>query len=295
MSAGTALLTLAAMVFFASNSLLCRAALGGGSCDATSFTTLRLAGGAVVLAILLRARGRSTTAERQGGFVAAAALFGYAIGFSLAYLRIPAGTGALLLFGTVQVSLLGAGIAAGERPRPREWLGLALSIVGLLALTAPGLAQPDPLGALLMVGAGISWAIYTWCGRGVSNAVAATAFNFAASVPLALAASAIAWWATRGDVPAGSPYAFHVTPSGVVLALASGTVASGLGYVMWYASLKQLTATQASLVQISVPPLAALGGVALLGEALTARLVLASATILGGIALAVTGQRAASS
>lgn len=293
MSAGTALLTLSAMVFFASNSLLCRAALGGGLCDATSFTTLRLAGGAVVLALLVRARGRPNNPRRDGRLLAAAALFGYAIGFSLAYLRIPAGTGALLLFGTVQVSLLGAGLATGERPRVQEWMGLGLSIVGLLALTAPGLAQPDPLGALLMAGAGVSWAVYTWCGRGVTDAVAATAFNFAAGLPLALVASGVAWLAGRGDTPLAPGYALHVSGAGVGLALASGAVASGLGYVIWYASLRRLTATQASLVQLSVPPLAALGGVALLGEALTPRLALASATILGGIALAVTARQKA--
>jgi drug/metabolite transporter (DMT)-like permease len=275
----TAGLTLTALLAFASNSLLCRGALGGGWIDATSFTSLRLVGGAVVLALLARARGGSG-AHIEGGWTSAGALFVYALGFSLAYMRIPAGTGALLLFGAVQATMLGAGLLAGERPRALEWLGLALSLVGLAVLTRPGLARPDPTGAALMLGAGVAWGAYSLRGRGAGDALAANASSFARSVPFALLASAVALaWAAP-----------QVTPAGALLALASGALASGLGYAVWYAALRGLTATQAAIVQLSVPPLAAAGGVLLLGETLTPRLIAGGASILGGITLAVTAR-----
>jgi drug/metabolite transporter (DMT)-like permease len=277
MRPSTAGLTLAAMLAFASNSLLCRGALGGGWSDATSFTSLRLVGGAVVLALLARARGGSR-ARTEGGWTSAAALFVYALGFSLAYLRIPAGTGALLLFGAVQVTMLGSGLLAGERPRALEWLGLALSLAGLAILTAPGLARPDPVGAALMLGAGVAWGAYSLRGRGTADALAANAASFARSVPLALLASVVA-------LVRAAP---QITPAGALLALAAGALASGVGYAVWYAALRGLTATQAAIVQLSVPPLAATGGVLLLGETLTPRLVAGGASILGGITLAVT-------
>lgn len=283
MSSRTAALTMAAMVAFASNSLLCRAALGGGHSDAPSFTSLRLVGGALVLGLLVRSRG-SSTVPSGGSWGSAAALFVYAIGFSLAYRHVSAGTGALLLFGAVQVTMLAAGLRAGERPPWREWIGLALSLVGLVALTRPGLAQPDPSGAALMLGAGVAWGVYSLRGRGTRDALGANASNFARSVPFALAGSGAA-------LALATP---HVTGAGVALALASGALASGLGYAIWYAALRGLTATQAAIVQLSVPPLAALGGVLLLSEPLTSRLVVAGAAILGGIALAVTARRAAS-
>lgn len=268
------------MVAFASNSLLCRAALGGHFCDPASFTTLRLTGGAVALSLLARARGASAPPVAPG-WGSAVALFAYAIGFSLAYLRIPAGTGALLLFAAVQVTMIGAGLRGGERPGAREWLGLALSLGGLFALTRPGLAQPDPLGAGLMLGAGAAWGVYSLRGRGTSDPLSSNAASFARGVPLALAASAVGW-------TIGEP---RVTPLGAALALVSGAVASGLGYAIWYAALAGLSATRAAVVQLSVPPLAVAGGVLLLGESLTPRILFASASILGGIALAVSKRR----
>jgi len=280
-SARTALLTVVTMVAFASNSLLCRAALAGGQSDATTFTTLRLVSGALVLGLL--ARGRSGSLSTSGGGApSAVALFAYAIGFSLAYLRIPAGTGALLLFGGVQVTMIGAGLWSGERPGVREAAGLLVSLVGLVALTRPGLAQPDPIGAVLMLGAGVAWGVYSLRGRGARDALAANAVNFLHAVPLAVFGSVVALLV---EPP-------HVSPRGVLLAVASGAVASGLGYALWYAALRGLTATRAAIVQLSVPPLAAAGGVLLLGEALTPRLVGAGAAILGGIALAVSAPRA---
>jgi drug/metabolite transporter (DMT)-like permease len=276
----TAGLTAAAMVAFAANSLLCRAALGGGHADAASFTTLRLGGGALALGLLARARGGTAPGE---GFAwgSAAALFAYAIGFSLAYLRIPAGVGALLLFAAVQLTMVGAGLRAGERPRALEWAGHALSIAGLVLLTWPGLARPDPAGAALMLGAGAAWGVYSLRGRGRADAVALNAAGFARALPLSLGASLVA-------VTVGTA---HVSPAGVGLAVASGAVASGLGYAAWYAALRGLTATRAALVQLSVPPLAAAGGVLLLGERFSPRLLVAGLLILGGIALAVAGRR----
>jgi drug/metabolite transporter (DMT)-like permease len=272
----TAGLTALAMLAFASNSLLCRAALDGGHADATSFTALRLAGGALVLGALARWRG--STAPRAGhAWVSALALFAYAIGFSLAYRRLPAGTGALLLFAAVQLTMVGAGLRAGERPRPLEWLGHLLSVAGLVVLTRPGLARPDLVGALLMLGAGVAWGVYSQRGRATPDAVAANAASFARAVPLGVAASAV-------GVSLGTA---RFDAAGAGLALASGVAASGLGYAAWYAALRGLTATRAALVQLSVPPLAACGGVLLLGETFSARLLVAGVLILGGIAVAV--------
>ena len=276
----TAGLAAAAMVAFAANSLLCRGALDGGHADAASFTALRLAGGALALGLLARWRGSAPPPARFA-WGSALALFAYAIGFSLAYRRLPAGTGALLLFAAVQLTMVGAGLRAGERPRPLEWTGHALSLSGLVFLTRPGLARPDPVGALLMLVAGAAWGVYSLRGRGRPDAVAANAASFARSVPLGVAASAI-------GAAVGTN---RIDPVGVGLALASGTVASGLGYAVWYAALRGLPATRAALVQLSVPPLAALGGVVLLGESLSPRLLVAGALILGGIALAVQRHR----
>jgi drug/metabolite transporter (DMT)-like permease len=276
----TAALTAVAMLAFAANSLLCRAALSAGHADAASFTTLRLAGGALVLGLLARARKSPPPGARQA-WGSAVMLFAYAIAFSLAYLRVPAGAGALLMFAAVQLTMIAAGLRAGERPRALEWTGLATAIAGLLVLTRPGLTRPDSLGASLMLGAGVAWGLYSLRGRRSTDAVAANAASFARAVPLAVGASALSAWLG----------ATHLAPAGALLALASGALASGLGYVVWYAALRGLTATRAAIVQLSVPPLAAAGGVLVLGENLSARLLVASLLILGGIALAVASHR----
>jgi len=276
----TAGLTALAMLAFAANSLLCRAALAGGHADAISFTALRLAGGAVALGLLARAR-RSPRPREHFAWGSAVALFAYAIGFSVAYLRIPAGVGALLLFAAVQFTMISAGFFAGERPRLVEWVGLGLSLAGLVVLTRPGLARPDPAGALLMLGAGVAWGVYSLRGRRGVDAVAATGASFARAVPLALGACGLGALLS----------AVRLDTAGVLLALASGALASGLGYAVWYAALRGLTATRAAIVQLSVPPLAAIGGALVLGEGSSLRLVVASFLIVGGIALAVTGHR----
>jgi drug/metabolite transporter (DMT)-like permease len=267
-----AVCTAAALCCFAANSLLARAALAGDSIDAASFTAVRLASGAGVLALLVRAAGGSPT--RRGSWLGALALFAYAIAFSLAYLRIGAGTGALILFGTVQVTMIGRGMYRGERPRPVEWLGMALAVAGLVALTRPGLHAPDPAGALGMALAGGAWAVYTLLGRGTSEPLQATAGNFLRSLlPTALLLAVM----HRG---------LRAEPAGIALAVASGAIASGLGYSVWYAALPRLSATRAGLVQLAVPALAAGGAVVLLHEPLTLRLVLASALVFGGILVA---------
>lgn len=227
-----------------------------------------------MLFVLVTARGSRRPAPIPG---ASFALFAYAAAFSFAYVRITAGTGALLLFGSVQATMIGAGVVHGERPRLGEWVGLAVASAGLMLLAAPGAEAPDPLGAALMVVAGVAWGAYSLRGRGSTEPLGSTAVHFLRAVPLAVVLLAGA--AVLRPV--------HVTSSGLALATASGAVASGIGYSLWYAALPSLTATRASLVQLSVPALAALGGVALLGETLTIRLLVSAAALLGGIALAV--------
>lgn len=277
----TMLLTAVAMLAFAANSLLCRLALQQARIDPASFGAIRLASGALVLLLVMRMRARKQASSKTGGdWPAALMLFLYVAGFSFAYLLLPAGSGALILFGMVQLTMLAAGLAKGERFTPAGWFGLALAVGGLVLLMLPGVAAPSLPGAALMAVAGVAWGIYSLRGRGVPDPLAATAGNFLRATPLGM----VLWlaWAARGHADAG----------GVALALASGAITSGLGYVVWYAALPRLAALQAASVQLSVPLVAALGGVLLLGEAFTARLALASVAILGGIGL-VLGARAA--
>jgi drug/metabolite transporter (DMT)-like permease len=275
-------LTAAAMACFAANSLLCRAALGRGLADAPSFTSVRLLSGAVALGFLVRLSGRPTAGTRD--LRAAAALFLYAFAFSLAYTRIPAALGALLLFGAVQVTMVSRGIAAGERPGTSEWAGIVLSLGGLVALTLPGLGPGDLTGSMLMIGAGVAWGVYSLLGRSSRSdplaATARTSFTHPARARSSLAAR------RRAALQR------HISQRRGRLRVASGALASGGGYAIWYAALRGLTTTRAALVQLSAPPLAALGGVVLLGESVTLRLVLSAAAILGGIAMAVTRRRA---
>jgi drug/metabolite transporter (DMT)-like permease len=278
-----AVLTLTALFSFALNSLLCRAALGRGLIDASTFTLVRLAAGALVLGLLSR---NATAGSRAGTAISlsdrvlsAFALFSYALPFSLAYLRIPAGTGAFVLFGCVQMTMIGSDVLAGRRMGLREALGLATALFGLAWLTRPGLESPDPVGVLLMAVAGFAWGIYSVRGRKSGPPLQATARNFAAATPMALLAMLLTFESA------------HATATGLTLALISGAVTSGLGYVAWYAALPSLSSTRASIVQLAVPPLASALGVALLGEILTPRLLFAAPMILGGIAIAISRPR----
>jgi drug/metabolite transporter (DMT)-like permease len=280
----TAGLTAAALVGFAANSLLCRMALRPRLVDAATFTSIRVVSGALMLLILVRVAATPNARSAPpvagaGSWGSAAALFAYAAAFSFAYLRIGAGAGALLLFGAVQATMLAWALRGGERLRGPEWAGLVVAVAGLVALVRPGLSAPDPAGAALMIAAGVAWGAYSLRGRGTSRPLVATASNFVRAVPLALALSL----ACIASV--------HVSPRGALLAIASGALSSGVGYSLWYAALGGLTATQAAVVQLSVPVLVASGGVALLGEALTPRLMACGVIILGGVALAMRGRQ----
>jgi len=268
-------LTAAAMLAFAANSLLCRLALQQGGIDPASFGSIRLVSGAITLALVVRFRAQPPSAGRTD-WLPAAMLFAYVAFFSFAYLSLSAGTGALILFGAVQLTMLGAGLGAGERFGPVAWFGFVLAAGGLVYLMLPGIAAPPLLGAVLMAMAGVAWGVYSLRGRGVVDPLAATGRNFARAVPLALALSLV--FVARA----------HADASGIALAVASGALTSGLGYVVWYAALARLSAMQAATVQLSVPLLAAFGGVLLLSEAITPRLAAASVAILGGIALVLS-------
>lgn len=275
-----AILTAFTLTAFAANSLLCRVALGSRLIDPVSFTTIRLVSGALALILITLKVDKSTvSAENKGSWGSGLALFMYAITFSLAYISLNTGMGALILFGAVQVTMIGAALKSGEYLGPSQWFGTALAIGGLVYLLSPGLSAPDPLGALLMCGAGVSWGIYSIRGRGILTPIAATAGNFTRSAPLTVLASIIALSSV------------HLEANGIMLALLSGIVTSGLGYILWYKALRDLTTTQASVVQLLVPVLAALGGAAFLAEKVTLRLVIASLFILGGVALAVIKHR----
>lgn len=271
-------LTAITMAAFAANSLLCREALRHTAIDPASFTLVRIASGALVLALLARMRQGGAPG---GNWLSALALVGYAVAFSFAYLSLSAGTGALLLFGAVQMTMIGRGLAAGERLRPLQSAGLLLALGGLVTLLLPGVTAPEPVGAGLMIVAGAAWGVYSLRGRRETDALAANAGNFLRGVPLAaLACLAVAF--------AGEP---RVDAMGLFYAVLSGGVASGMGYALWYVAVRGLPATHAATVQLSVPVITALAGAALLGEALSLRLVLASGAVLGGIALVVARRR----
>lgn len=275
----TGFLTLLAMLAFAGNSILCRLALKHTSIDAASFTAIRLIAGAFSLWLILRLRGGSS--KNEGNWGSALALFVYAAGFSFAYISLSAATGALLLFGSVQATMIGIALWRGERLRLLQSFGLLCALSGLAVLLWPGLSSPPWIASMLMVGAGFSWGIYSLRGKGVGDPIAVTAGNFLRAVPLTLLLSLAAWSYQSVDV------------AGTIYAVSSGALASGVGYAIWYTALRGLKATSAATVQLSVPAIAAFGGVILLDEVMTQTLVLASFAILGGIALVLMGKRSA--
>ncbi len=270
---GLATTTAVALLAFAANSLLCRVALADGGTDAASFTAIRLAAGAAVLVALLAMRRRSGTAFPLGGhWRGGLALFAYAAGFSIAYLAVGAATGALLLFGAVQATMIGLGLWQGERLSPAQWAGFVLALLGLAGLLLPGAAAPPVLPAAWMLAAGVAWGLYSLWGRGSVDPVADTAGNFVRALPFAAAFVLVEAGALRVDA------------LGLACAVASGALASGLGYVLWYRVLPRLGALRAASLQLAVPALAALGGVALLGEVLDGARLVAGLVVLGGIA-----------
>jgi drug/metabolite transporter (DMT)-like permease len=266
-------LTSLAMVAFAGNSLLCRVALKHTGIDPASFTIIRLISGAMMLWLVVRIRGGTHT--DGGNWLSASALFAYAAGFSFAYVSLPAASGALLLFGAVQATMIGHGIWMGERLRKPQLAGLMLAFGGLVGLLLPGLSAPPLYGSILMLGAGVAWGIYSLRGKGAGDPTKVTAGNFLRAVPIAGTLSILTFNGTSVD------------NAGFWYAVSSGALASGIGYAIWYTALPALKATNAATVQLSVPVIAAVGGVAFLGEPITLRLVLASAAILGGITLVV--------
>lgn len=268
----TPLYTTLALIAFAANSVLCRLALSRGVIDPASFSAIRLLAGAGTLAVVVRASAPSR-APVTPSWASAALLFLYAVPFSFAYTSLSAGTGALLLFGAVQATMILASLRRSERPRAAQWLGLASAFGGLTYLVLPGVTAPSPRGAALMLLAGVAWGLYTLRGRGVSNPLGQTASNFARTVPMILAITLVGYGG------------LHLQLDGVLLALLSGALASGLGYVLWYQALAGLSKIAASIVQLAVPILAAAGGIAILGEQVTLRLLLASLLVLGGISL----------
>ncbi|MFC6672369.1 EamA family transporter [Marinobacterium aestuariivivens] len=276
-SAANASLTLLALLAFAANSLFCRLGLHAGAIDAASFTSIRLLSGALMLTLLLLLRQRRRQAPLHLPLrpLAALSLFAYAILFSFAYLELDTGIGALILFGCVQLTMIGHGLVRGNRPAAIEWLGILLAAGGLVLLLLPGASAPSPFAACAMALAGAAWGLYSLLGRGNSDALAGTAANFMLALPLGLAVSL-----AGVTEPA-------LETRGVLFAVASGALASGCGYALWYQVLPRLTPTTAATVQLTVPALAALGGVLLLAEPLSLRLVLSGTLTLGGIALVI--------
>jgi drug/metabolite transporter (DMT)-like permease len=267
----TMALTTLALIAFASNSILTRLALGLDQIDAATFSSIRLGAGAVVLAVLVRANAGTWAALRSPSVGGGLALFAYAAPFSFAYLRIGAAVGALVLFGVVQLTMIGYGVIRGERPTSGAWAGILLAVVGLAALTAPSATRPDPLGLLLMSVAGVAWAVYSLLGTRGRDPIVANAQSFLWSCPLALVVNLV----LRGSA--------HMSVQGVTLAIVSGAVTSGLGYAVWYRALAHLKITQAAVAQLSVPVIAAFGAVVFLEESMNARLAFSSVAILGGV------------
>lgn len=274
----TAILTVLALLAFAANSLLCRLALRGGAIDPASFTSIRLISGAAILILAgagMPGKAGESELGRPRSWYPAAMLFLYAAAFSFAYVSLTAGTGALLLFGAVQVTMLVSAMRQGERLGGWQWAGFVAAVAGIVYLVLPGLSAPSPTGAVLMATAGVAWGLYSVRGRGAADPLGQTRRNFMLTIPM-VAVLALAYGST-----------LEVTWRGALLAVISGAVTSGLGYVIWYRALRGLSGVTASLVQLATPVLAALGGIVLLAEPLTGRLAVSAALVLGGIGLAV--------
>jgi len=267
-----------ALVAFAANSVLGRLALGEGAIDASSFTVIRLVSGAVVLLAIVRIKGNRVGSSSKGSWSGGLMLFVYAIAFSFAYTLLDTGTGALILFGAVQITMILLSLLAGTRLHLSEWAGIAVAFAGFVYLMLPGVTAPSPMGFVLMTVAGTAWGVYTLKGRGSKNPLTDTAYNFFRTLPLVAVVAAVA---IRGA---------HYSPQGVLLAMLSGGIASGIGYAVWYTALGGLTATQAAVLQLLVPVIAAVGGVVFISEAITLRLGVSAAMILGGILMVVLGR-----
>jgi len=271
----TVFLTATAMIAFAGNSLLCRAALKQTEIDAASFTSIRLLSGVIILWLLISFKGKKSAKDGQGNWLSAIALFIYAAGFSYAYISLATGTGALLLFGAVQATMIGYGFYSGERLNKLQSLGLILAFAGVIGLLLPGLSAPPLTGSLIMMVAGVAWGIYSIRGKGAGDPTVVSAGNFLRTMPFVIILAVLTLSNQSLDT------------AGIWYAIASGALASGLGYAIWYAVLPALTSTTASTVQLSVPVIAAFAGIIFLSEPITLRFALASIALLGGIALVI--------
>lgn len=281
----TLALTFFALTAFAANSVLCRLALGQESIDAAGFTLIRLLSGILMLGLILLLKGDvkfPTVLDKdkmQGSWLAAAMLFGYAITFSYAYITLDTATGALILFASVQISMILLSVIAGSRLHLSEWIGLLMAFAGFVYLILPGLSTPSLEGFILMVVSGIAWGVYTLKGKGSKNPLGDTAWNFIRTLPLLIILFVFSYTS------------LDVSPEGVMYAVLSGALASGVGYSIWYAALKGLSSTQAAVLQLLVPIIAAFGGVIFVAEPVTARLMISATIILGGILLVVLGKK----
>jgi drug/metabolite transporter (DMT)-like permease len=272
------LYTAFALVCFAFNSILCRLALQTNEIDAVSFTVVRIVSGVVVLLAVSLLFVEAGSKKLRGNLLSAFFLFAYAACFSFAYINLTIATGALILFGSVQTTMIISALVAGDRLRVLEWIGLLIALGGLVYLVFPGLAAPPLFSSILMISAGVAWGFYTLRGRGSANPLADTTGNFV--------------YASFMIILVSLPFLaqIHSTQKGIVFAVLSGAIASGLGYTVWYAALKYHTASRAAILQLSVPVLTAAGGVIFLSEEIALRLILATAMILGGISLAIFGR-----
>jgi len=302
MRLSTLLLAILTLTAFAANSIFCRLALISGSIGPVEFTAIRLVSGMIALlplilfrkrlfrqAVVESAAGRDLLKFRLRNFWPAAALFGYALTFSLAYVQLDAGVGALILFASVQISMVGISIIHGNKVTPFEWSGFVISFLGLIYLLSPGLSAPPALGTFLMIIAGISWGVYSLLGKNQNSPTLSTARNFLFCLPGVLI---LCFIAASSMVLHGNP---RMNTDGIVLALISGAVTSGLGYVLWYLTVSRITITAASISQLVVPIIAAIGGIIFLNENLSLRLIAASFMIIGGIMITILSKRPAKS
>lgn len=274
----TSVFTALALIAFAANSVLCRLALGEETIDAASFTVIRLLSGALVLLAILAFSNDKEASASRGSWSASLMLFVYAVAFSFAYISLDTGTGALILFGSVQITMILLSLVSGNRLHLSEWVGVIIAFTGFVYLILPEVTSPSVMGFLLMIAAGIAWGMYTLKGRGSDHPLKDTAYNFLRTIPLVIILLVI----TIQDA--------HYSAAGVLLAVLSGGIASGIGYTIWYIALGGLSTTQAAVVQLSVPVIAAFGGVLFVSEAITARLTLSASMVLGGILLVVLGR-----
>lgn len=271
--------TVFALIAFAANSVLCRMALKDMSIDAASFSSIRVASGAVMLVLIHKLSSGQITTQSRGNWLSAIALFSYMVTFSFAYISLSTGTGALILFGMVQTTMIFWALKSGERPYFTEWTGFLFALTGLVYLVSPGLQAPSLTGSLLMIIAGISWGIYSLQGRNTTNPLADTTGNFVRAMPLIIMVNLFTLQHS------------HISMTGVLFAVISGALASGLGYAVWYIALQSLTTSRAAIVQLSVPVLAAFAGIIFLAEDISIRLLISTLLILGGIALSTLSRK----